>query len=122
MHEHNDGPYKEYALSAESFIHYNNQMIKTNQDIRVLLTMVDFKNLKFDCDIVPLTLSSTDKVDILNTPNKETPPPTVMESVDMKPELTNCNISCNQVETGYYNPIQVIIDDKINTKDSYLGL
>eukprot|EP00957_Ditylum_brightwellii_P119871 9146772-Ditylum_brightwellii.AAC.1 len=34
MHEHNDGLYEEYALSTESFIHYIDQLIKTNQDIR----------------------------------------------------------------------------------------
>eukprot|EP00957_Ditylum_brightwellii_P048874 3708529-Ditylum_brightwellii.AAC.1 len=34
IHEHNDGPYKEYALSPESFTYYIDQMVKTNQDIR----------------------------------------------------------------------------------------
>eukprot|EP00957_Ditylum_brightwellii_P206845 15350240-Ditylum_brightwellii.AAC.1 len=39
MHEYNNGPYEEYALSLESFTHYIDQMIKTSQDIRVLLIM-----------------------------------------------------------------------------------
>eukprot|EP00957_Ditylum_brightwellii_P189920 14458191-Ditylum_brightwellii.AAC.1 len=63
------------------------------------------------------SLSSTDKVDILETPDKETIPPPVVEIVNVKPEPTNHNINGNQVKTRYYYPIQVIIDDKINTKE-----
>eukprot|EP00957_Ditylum_brightwellii_P115369 8798391-Ditylum_brightwellii.AAC.1 len=117
MHKYNDGPYKEYALSTESFIHYIDQMIKTNQDIRVLLTMVNFKKLKFDCDTVPPSLTSSEEITILDTPNKENIPPPVVEIVDVKHEPTDHTIDSNQVEIGYYYPIQVIIDDKINTKE-----
>eukprot|EP00957_Ditylum_brightwellii_P061881 4696389-Ditylum_brightwellii.AAC.1 len=117
MHEHDDDQYKEYALSPGNFTHYIDQMIKTNQDIRVLLTMVNLKNVKFDCDTVPLKPSSTDEVDILDTTNNETILPNEVEIIDVKPVPTDYNIDGNQVEMGYYNPIQVIIDDKINTKE-----
>eukprot|EP00957_Ditylum_brightwellii_P061908 4698263-Ditylum_brightwellii.AAC.1 len=117
MCEHNNGPYREYALSPESFTHYIDQMIEINQDSMVLLTMIDFKKLKCDCDTVPLKQPSMDKVDILDTTDKETIPPTEVEINDVKPELTDYNINGNQVDMGYYNPIQIIIDDKINTKE-----
>eukprot|EP00957_Ditylum_brightwellii_P117981 8998545-Ditylum_brightwellii.AAC.1 len=83
MHEHNDGPYEEYALSTE----------------------------------IPPSLLSINEVDTLDTSNKENTPPPVLEIVDVKPKPIDHNINCNQVETGYYHPIQVIIDDKINTKE-----
>eukprot|EP00957_Ditylum_brightwellii_P069619 5288117-Ditylum_brightwellii.AAC.1 len=57
-----------------------------------------------------------DKVYILDTTDKETIPPTELEIIDVKPEPTDYNINGNQVEMGYYIPVQVIIDDKINTK------
>eukprot|EP00957_Ditylum_brightwellii_P037157 2812734-Ditylum_brightwellii.AAC.1 len=82
-------------------INYNKKSIHFK-----ILTMVNFKNLKFDCDIVPPKLPSTDKVGILDTTNKETIPPTEVEIVDVKPEPIDYNINGNQVETGYYNPIQ----------------
>eukprot|EP00957_Ditylum_brightwellii_P183033 13941510-Ditylum_brightwellii.AAC.1 len=88
------GPYKEYTLSPERFTYYiNQQMIKTNQDIRVLLTMVNFKNLKFDCDIVPPKQPSTEEIDILGTTDKETIPPTDVEITNIKPEPTYYNIN-----------------------------
>eukprot|EP00957_Ditylum_brightwellii_P155943 11870154-Ditylum_brightwellii.AAC.1 len=71
MYEHNDGLYEECALSPESFTRYIDQMIKTNQDIRVLLTMVNFKNMKLDCDTVPPKQPSTEEVVILETKDKE---------------------------------------------------
>eukprot|EP00957_Ditylum_brightwellii_P036550 2768749-Ditylum_brightwellii.AAC.1 len=100
MHEHNDGPYKEYALLSERFTHYINQTIEINQEFRFLLTMVNFKNLKFDCDTVPPKLQPTDKVDILDTTNKETIPPTEVEIINVKSEPTDYNINDDQEETG----------------------
>eukprot|EP00957_Ditylum_brightwellii_P067574 5129825-Ditylum_brightwellii.AAC.1 len=117
IHKHNDGPYEEYALSTESFIHYINQMIKTKQDIRVLLTMVNFKYYNFDCDTGPPSLSSSEEINILDTPNKENTPHPAVEIMDVIHKPTDHTINSNQVETGYYHPIQVIIDDKISTKE-----
>eukprot|EP00957_Ditylum_brightwellii_P073378 5576602-Ditylum_brightwellii.AAC.1 len=105
MHKHNDGPYEEYALSPESFTHYINQMIKTNQDIRVLFTIVNFKNLAFDCDTVPPKQQSMEEVVILDTADKENIPPIDVDIIYVKPELKDYNINGNQVEIGYYNPI-----------------
>eukprot|EP00957_Ditylum_brightwellii_P169916 12933516-Ditylum_brightwellii.AAC.1 len=48
VQEHKDGPYKEYALSTNSFTHYINQMIDNAMDIRVTINMVNFKNHDFD--------------------------------------------------------------------------
>eukprot|EP00957_Ditylum_brightwellii_P146207 11132375-Ditylum_brightwellii.AAC.1 len=92
-------------------------MIETNQDIRVLLTMVNFKIFKFDCDTVPPLLTSSEEINILDTPNEENTSPPVVEIVDMKHESTDHIVNINQVEAGYYHPIQVITDDKINTKE-----
>eukprot|EP00957_Ditylum_brightwellii_P074142 5633965-Ditylum_brightwellii.AAC.1 len=86
-------------------------MIKTNQDIRVLFTKVNFKTLKFDCDTVSPKQPSTEKVYVLDTTDKETIPPAEVEI------YIDYNTNGNQVETGYYNPIQVNTDNKINTKE-----
>eukprot|EP00957_Ditylum_brightwellii_P083988 6383799-Ditylum_brightwellii.AAC.1 len=96
MHKYNDGPYEEYALSTESFIHYIDQIIEKNQDIRVLLTVVNFKSLKIDCDTVPPSLSSSEDIDIFDALHNENNPPPVVEIVDVKYEPTDHTINNNQ--------------------------
>eukprot|EP00957_Ditylum_brightwellii_P125148 9540484-Ditylum_brightwellii.AAC.1 len=96
-----------------------------NQYQKIFLPVSKFYNREDEVDeskmdkmLITTTFTlSTDKVDILNTPNKENTPFPVVEIVDVKPEPTDHNINSNQVETGYYQPIQVIIDDNINTKE-----
>eukprot|EP00957_Ditylum_brightwellii_P211618 15366382-Ditylum_brightwellii.AAC.1 len=87
MQEYKEGPFKEHALLIESFTHYIDQMIESNNDISVLLTVDK------DLDIV-LT----------------------EEESNVKTEPKDVN-NVHTMETWYYHKIEMIIDDKMNTME-----
>eukprot|EP00957_Ditylum_brightwellii_P138589 10563603-Ditylum_brightwellii.AAC.1 len=58
-----------------------------------------------------------EEIFILDTTDKETIPPTDKEIIDVETETKDFNKNFDQVEMGYCSLIQVIIDEKINTKE-----